>query len=326
MEISALEQSVERYRDKYGDYPPDFSSWVVIERHYRKIFPRIAQGELDRLRLLLDIDTTNDTNTSAPGTWPAHNAAAMDRGEALVWTLGGYSKNPINPFTGPGGPLELVATSASAVVYQINVDRPEKIHPFDPARLDYSDISSAAAVSATNRYLSSDGDLFPTYAVDEEGAPFVYFDSRTYAFFDPTLADFNGYGSTVYGFVRPYYSTLQNANTTGANYGTLANALGAWQFINPDSFQIVAPGLDGKFGSFAAIEFDGSSGGQEPLYFQYPSGRAIAPSTAGNTPGDLLVPGIRGFQESSKFNIVDDFQIDNVSSFSRAKLVDDLKE
>ena len=39
MEISALEQAIERYRDKYGDYPPDFSNWTVVERHYRKAFP-----------------------------------------------------------------------------------------------------------------------------------------------------------------------------------------------------------------------------------------------------------------------------------------------
>lgn len=326
MEISALEQAIERYRDKYGDYPPDFSNWTVVERHYRKAFPRIAPAELNLLQRLLDDDTSNDTTIGA--TPSTHNAALMDRGEALVWTLGGYSKNPINPFTGPGGPLELISSSATNAVYQINVDRPEKLYDFDPARLDYSDISSDTAVSATNRYVSADGDLFPYYSAGDDGAPFVYFDSRTYAYFDPTLG-FNGYGPTGngnFGFVRPYYSTLQNANTSGANYGTLSAALGAWQFIKPDTFQIIAPGLDGQFGSFAAIEVDGSSGGQEPLYFQYPSGLAIAPISSAATPGNLIVPGIRGFQESSKFGIVDDFQLDNVSSFSRAKLIDDLEE
>lgn len=328
MEISAIETALSRYEDKYGDRPPDFSSWAVINRHYRKIFPRISTAELNRLRLLTDVSTTNDVAIAAPATWPNHDATAMDRGEVLAWVLGGYSSNPINPFTGPGGPLSLVSSTATTIVYQVNIDRDNSLFDFDPARLDYSSINSAAAASLTNRYTTADGDLFLTYAAHNDGAPFVYFDSRTYALYDTPLSAFNGYGSTTYGVVRPYFSDLAVANTTGSDYASLGAALNAWQFVKPDSFQVIAPGVDGSFGSVATFEFDSSTSGAEPLYFQYPTGKAIAPSkaTGVDTPGELIIPGVSRFQEAAKFGGVEDFQLDNLTNFSKAKIVDDLKE
>ena len=57
----------------------------------------------------------------------------MDRAEAIVWTLGGYSSNPLFPFTGDGGPLELIPGTTQ---YQVNTDRDNEFFEFDPARLD----------------------------------------------------------------------------------------------------------------------------------------------------------------------------------------------
>lgn len=339
MEIGAIEQAIERYHDKYGDYPPDFSSWTVVERHYRKIFPRIGAAELERLQLLTDTnpgnDKVRDLNTVTPA---AHDPTALDRGEVLHWVLGGYSSNPLTPFTGPGGPLDDTEDpniGPNEIVFQINIDRDNSFYEFEPTRLDLSTIDAGSSVGENNRYESSDGDLFASYAVhdnDDVGPPFVYFDSRTYALYDATLADFNGYGSTAFGVIRPYYSNLSVANKGGNDYADLPAALRAWKFMNPDKYQIISPGLDGRFGSFASIAFDPSTNvtanGEEPLYFQYPTGLAIAPSKASgvNTPGDLLVPGIRAFQESSKFGGSDDFQADNITNFSKVAIIDDLEE
>lgn len=333
MEISAMEQAIERYHDKYGDYPPDFVSWAVVERHYRKIFPRIATGELDRLRMLTDVDPSNDKDRTKPSSWLAHDPTALDRGEVLAWVLGGYSSNPLTPFTGPGGPLvdtKDPSATANEIFYQINIDRDNKLYVFDPERLDLSTINAASPSGQNNRYLSSDGDLFASYAAtdDEVGPPFVYFDSRTYSFFDKTVSDFNGYGSTDFGVVRPYYSNMAVTNTSGADYPSITVALGAWKFMKPESFQIIAPGLDGVFGSKASFDFDPSTPGDEPLYFQYPTGRAIAPSknTGVDAPGKLVVPNVRAFQESSAFGITEDFQPDNITNFSTVQIVNDLKE
>lgn len=329
LEAGALEDALEKYEQKYGDYPPDFSDWTVVERHYTTIFPRITPSDLNRLRLLTDVDPSNDTLAvgAVPSSWPAHGGARLDRGEVFAWVLGGYSENALFPFTGPGGPLELVETDTTSgeVWYQMNSDRPNKLYDFAYERLDFSTINAGVAVNRSNRYVSSDGDLFPTYSAGE-GAPFLYFDSRTYAHFDPLLG-FNGYASTAFGVSRPYFSVQAVANPSGADYGSLANALGAWKFMKPDSFQIISPGVDNNFGTVAFFEFDSNSAGPEPVYFQYPTGQAIAPSSDSgvNQPAQLFIPGITGFQErTAPFGAAENFQLDNVTSFSNGSIVDDV--
>ncbi|MEC8475680.1 MAG: prepilin-type N-terminal cleavage/methylation domain-containing protein, partial [Planctomycetota bacterium] len=168
LELGAIEQAIERYQQQYGDYPPDFSNWTVVERHYRKIFPRIAPAELNLLQRLLDVDPSNDI--SASPTTAAHDPARMDRAEAIVWTLGGYSSNPITPFTGPGGPLSLVEGGTDAT-YQVNVDRDNEFFDFDTTRLDL------VIEDTDNYYKSSDSvagnpDLFPHYQASDK-TPFV---------------------------------------------------------------------------------------------------------------------------------------------------------
>ena len=66
--------------------------------------------------------------------------------------------------------------------YQVNTDRDNEFFEFDPARLDLEIEDKDDLISATNYYRSSDTDLFPKYAATDSGAPFVYFDARTYAF------------------------------------------------------------------------------------------------------------------------------------------------
>jgi len=354
MEVGSLEQAIEQYQQKYGDYPPDFSDWAVVERHYRKIFPRILQGELDRLRLLTDIDPSNDAATTLPSPWLAHDPTKMDRAEALVWALGGFSSNQQLPFTGPGGPLEAVVSPPNTAYYQVNTDRENALFDFDTARLGLSKINPALPVNSMNRYVTLDEagtpadpyDVFPAYTAIDGGAPFVYFDSRTYRFNAGTDATpiFNGYSSPSspdFGRIRPYASDIAVANPSGAAYTTRALALSAWQFMNPRTFQIIAPGIDGSFGSVGSFDVD-SDGTPDPIYFQYPSGRAIAGifGMGINTPGQLILTGnppltgspplrgpVRGFQEASAFpGVVDNFQLDNVTNFSRAQIVDDVEE
>lgn len=324
LEVDSIKNSINEYEARYGDYPPDFSSWAVIQRHYRKIFPRIGTGELNRLRLLLDVDPSNDTDTTFPSPFPAHDATLMDRAEVLVFVLGGYSDNPIAPFTGPGGPLEEIDTANTmSVTFQMNVDRPNRLFDFDQTKLDIVPSNSSSPLTATNRRVSSDTDLFANYAATKDGAPYVYFDSRTYTLFDAIVGDFNGYSG--FGVVRPYYSTNANPNATGADYATAAAALAAWDFMNPDTFQVIAPGLDSSFGAVAAYDFDTGTTGLEPVYFQYPSGNAIAPSLNEDSPGDLIITGVNGYQERSTFDATENFQLDNVTDFSSGKIVDDVQ-
>ncbi|EMI20564.1 protein containing Prepilin-type cleavage/methylation [Rhodopirellula maiorica SM1] len=311
MEVSSLETAIEKYREKYGDYPPDFSDPTVVSRHYGKLFPRMSTNDATLLANLM-------TGTT------------IDRAEALVWALGGYSEDIQRPFTGPGGPLVWTGDGTNSYTdtavtdtnrqdpanFQINTDRVNAFYDFEANRFGINTPDSTSPLTGTNRYLSTDDspqDLFPTYAARSGGAPFVYFDSRTYT---SSTGGFNGY-SSGFGTVRPYFSEEFNNNSSGADYATIDAALAAWKFMNPNKFQIISAGMDDSFGNTA-----NTSGGQ-PVYFQYPTGAAMAPSTSVDTPGGLLISGVSRYQESS-FGSNANAQADNITNFSNGTLVDDV--
>ena len=310
MELNSLETAVQKYQEKYGDYPPDFSDWAVVERHYRKIFPRIS-GDLVLLKTLL-----TDTN--------GYNPTIMDRGEVLAWALGGYSSDPLRPFTGPGGPFELVGMGGQAgdiPIYQVNTDRDNKLFDFTPAQLDLTIPNKNAPPTINNYYRSSDGDLFLSYAASTKTeTPFVYFDSRTYEYRNPlsTSKGFNGFWRPDAGPIRPYISDIVQTDQT-------------WQFMKPDSFQIIAPGLDGSFGWLS--KQNGTTGPNDndtvsAVYYQYPTGKAgqvvVNPSNGVRT--RVLRNDVSRYQEPVAANQIDNFQQDNLTNFADGKLIDELKE
>jgi prepilin-type N-terminal cleavage/methylation domain-containing protein len=139
LEIDVVEQALEAYKLQYGAYPPDFSSWPDVERHFRKAFPSIADSEL---RLLAQYTFLNNTFQRVPltGTGASANQdprstagfayyrQCMDPAEALVFCLGGFSSDAKKPFTGEGGPLSLIRSPGAAVtaaygLYQYNTER-----------------------------------------------------------------------------------------------------------------------------------------------------------------------------------------------------------
>ena len=325
LEIGGIEQAVERYQEKYGDYPPDFSDWTIVERHYRKIFPRISYGngvqgtpigDLDRLRLLLaghplaQGTATYTQNVNLSGL--VHNPIKINRAKAVVWTLGGYSSNPINPFTGDGGPLASLPDNAFA--YQINLDRDNALYEFDTTRLDLKirDKDELISLANNNFYTSSDDDPFPSYAAADDGAPFVYFDARTYAF-DAGAFGLNGYASPEFGNVRPYLSTQRTGDG------------GSWTFLNPDTFQVIAPGIDNNFGKMAFTEQNPSTVVGNAVYFQYPTGKAVFLNKASSPPWGLI-PNVSRYQEPVAWGLADNFQQDNLTNFADGKLIDELAE
>jgi prepilin-type N-terminal cleavage/methylation domain-containing protein len=324
MEVSALEQAIEQYQQKYGDYPPDFSDWNVVSRHYRKLFPRMGTNDFTLL--------FNMVHSGSPAVF---QPTSMDRAEALVWALGGYSEDIQRPFTGPGGPLSWIGDGVKSYTdssvtdverqtssnFQINADRVNSLFSFDADKLCYSKINSSSPITGTNRYTSTDdGDLFLTYAARDGGAPIVYFDSRTYDVYNASFGGFNGYGSTTFGAIRPYLSDKSNANPSGTPYATLPAALNGWQFMKKESFQIISAGLDNNFGSVGVGTLS-----SRQVFFQYPMGTAIEPSTSATTPGGLVVANVKGFQETSAFSgVVDNFHLDNITNFSTSQLLDDV--
>lgn len=330
-ELSLIEQGVSSYNTKYKDYPPDFSNWNIVRDHYLKIFPDIADSELTLLFRLCDDFADNDPNqltTTANVFVPAQ----MNRAEALVWSLGGFSSDPQFPFTGEGGPLKILdptglRTDPANVEYNPVRNSPEM--NFEESRLTMSKPANlGAARNYTNRFASNDdsgnvGDLvdpFPSYQLRQGQSPVVYFDSRTYAYSPGVngagVPEFNGYvrftSDSESGFdgIRPVYSQNPNFVPDPSPYPTIASALTGWQFANPDTYQVLAPGLDGLFGDVTDVDGGNVPNNSEPLYFQV-GGNAIWPKTStpappATTPNDLIytaiskydVTGVSGLRRS----------------------------
>ena len=150
VEIDILEQALETYKLNYGDYPPDFSDWRKVERHYRRAFPEIDNEELKILAQFCWLDQNYDrvapvvaggnTNSVDPRTQPgtySYYRPCMDPAEALVWSLGGFSTDAKRPFTGNGGPLSRRSNFANTTLdacynhFQYNSARDNSLFDFE---------------------------------------------------------------------------------------------------------------------------------------------------------------------------------------------------
>ena len=246
LEIQNLKNAIEQYKQKFGDYPPDGSNAVVFQRHIRIAFPRIAPQEIANLNSLI-LDSHNPAVTK------------LDAAEALVFFLGGFSDDPRFPFTGKGGPL---AANRSLGLFE-----------FDPTRLSIGTLTNIGTASnlilvsqstdetMLHNQASAERDIFPVYFPKGMDVPFVYFDSRTYM--PRSIYTYNGNTvppvqyppaewcagnphnhsvTLISGIARPYRSDERRQATTADEH--------EYKWINRDTFQIIAAGIDNDFGNF----------------------------------------------------------------------------
>lgn len=218
-EVNILAQGLESYKLEHGEYPPDFADWNKVETHFRKAFPNIDNNELRILAQFTHYNASWERTGEASGA-PAdprtssafgHYPHAIDRAEALVLCLGGYSSDAKRPLTGQGGPLVLVSgatlpTTPSATdfqLFQYNSERETGFYDFDQENLSLQLYTSGGPLGTTGAYVytrdedhSSTGsgaavfdnaagilyypDPFPTYHPPNSDLPIAYFSYRDY--------------------------------------------------------------------------------------------------------------------------------------------------
>ncbi len=323
MEIAEIEKAAHSYANEYGDLPPDGSSWVVMNRHLNKAFPKISAVDRTLLyNMCHEPNVAASNNPSGSTFYPV----AIDRAEAIVLFLGGLSADESRPFTGPGGPFQYIGTvgTDSPVEpdsYQYNTDRNSPRMDMDLARLTLAQLPNpTAAPSTSNRVLSSDdGDLIPTYVPNRRQAPYVYFDSRTYGYVVDTpisTLPYNGFAQGGFGAVRPYKTNL---NPPGGGSYTAATVPEALRWQNPDSFQIIAAGQDDHFGNVAFNPSDANM----PAYFIAETGEVMACNTSAGSGTGMVLPSVNGFQERSINSTYENTQLDNITNFSKQLTLQD---
>lgn len=297
-EIANIAMAVEAYRTKYGDYPPDGSSWPRMEAHLRKAFPNILISELQLLDPKYNqksaqvfpntvrnfyIRNDNDLSDTHFHLRPPprglgyqtldsslRSGRVFDSAEALVFFLGGFSSDPQKPFTGPGGPFKL--GPSGTLIY--NSQRENSFFEFKTSRLTLSDDGSIS-IDETVFGEGIPNDLLPVYigagpSLQQGGKPIVYFDSVTYQFSSSQDVYFNFF---VFGnfaespnCARPFLSTDLNTSVSPSPL----------LYSNPKTFQIMNAGYDNLYGCMAPKDISNNN----PLVlFTTPKGNAVAVDT-----------------------------------------------
>jgi len=159
-ELNQLYMAVEAYKQKFGDYPPDFSSITqasdlndtsnIVVRHFRKAFPRHKE----------DLKTyfTDNGNLNVP-----------DASQALAFWLSGSKLNndPRKPLTGSGDPIVLLDFDKSRL--EDDGDWASYLPKYSDAPYVYFDSRTYSDVSYTNSATSGDETVRP-YKFQPEGS------------------------------------------------------------------------------------------------------------------------------------------------------------
>lgn len=318
LECQAIAQAVEAYRTKYDDYPPDGADVTLMTRHLRKAFPNISPTEVALITGSFPLPGGN--LPVASGTLAG---SAMDPSEALVFFLGGFSDDPVFPFSGPGGPLIIMDDSSPAVQVksnhsgnissvQYNPDRQNPLYPFNQAQLTLAVTGGLTASSEDAALTGGAADLLPAYHPAGLQMPFVYFDSRTYQ--QSTIA--NRFATVSAGIVYPYRSTAINTKYNPADNSVISRNK-YFRFVNEKTFQIVSAGLDDNYG------------GQQGLFYMFkPSGGESTGTANSGDSLDLVAnisSGTHPMPQYTRFNnAAGTAQADNVTNFSEGTLEDSL--
>jgi prepilin-type N-terminal cleavage/methylation domain-containing protein len=263
-ELANIASAVEAYRNKYGDYPPDGSSWPIVEAHLRKAFPNILITEL---MLLNPANATNNgyvrNDNDLTGSHPL-GGRVFDPAEALVFFLGGFSSDPQRPLTGPGGPFVVNPDNTGAFMY--NTQRENSFFDFKNTRLT---LANGFSTDETFYNQGVPADLLPVYigagpSIQQGGVPITYFDSRTYQL-GAEYANFHipGPVASSPNCARPFLSNDVNAAFAGTPKPQ--------RYANDKTYQIMNAGYDNLYGCQSVASFISNS----QLYlFTAPGGTA----------------------------------------------------
>jgi len=268
MDIKQLEMACQAYKEKFGEYPPDFAfvndpsatinapARAIVLRHLAKAFPRYTpgvNGGVGWRGLRTDLSSAGiDADSLTPRTALAFWLGGVPD-PANNYLPSGFAANPTNPFQTPA-------------------QCPSRNNPFfdfDPTRLKPIWASGGGATRAW-LYWPQGITVDVTPGIDNVAGAITYFraENGTYTVdgtTPKTQADANG----TLGYVCPAIDTRLTANVS---------------YINPKSVQIFSSGLDTKYGDprstlfpFGGINFPVN--GSSCTVLAFPTGENYQPNT-----------------------------------------------
>lgn len=273
-ELKQLEMACQAYKEKFGEYPPDFfqcntdAGRSIVLRHLARAFPRyqppLGTGSTvteQRFNgFLSQLQTQTNWGFPASGANQGPNFGSNGPGAALLFWLGGRpnwrmasDSTPITPdSTGTGDdawdPTKPVTgfsgfSADPTAPFGNATSRTQPFFEFDPTRVGY--------YNGQLRYWHSGAEP----STDNADYCCVYFRAENNAY---TINN----GATVvpklFNNVRPAVDS-RLSNTTASS----------WVWVNPRTFQIFCAGADARYGLLSA-----------PVnWLLFPSGDNYAPET-----------------------------------------------
>jgi type II secretion system protein G len=278
MDVKQLEMACQAYKEKFGEYPPDFAlindptqpaaattaAKQIVLRHLAKAFPRFSgstwfafTGSLSAV----GIDIYSLTPQTALAFWlggipdPNNN-----------YLPSGFGADPTQPFSLP-------TASASLPLAPVCASRIGPFFDFDPTRL--MPVWTPRLIALSNQTGSRNLIYWPQGAAgNQTTGAITYFRAENGSY---TVTDANNLPNvkfqqdfrdtnTTPGVVYPAYDTRTS---------TLTGTPVVVNWVNPRSVQILSAGLDTLFGAVVPHR----TGGQNDAGLAFPTGDNYQPST-----------------------------------------------
>jgi hypothetical protein len=258
------------YKNEYGSFPPSdmrglwngssVNTAHPAYKHLQRIFPRIAE------------------NTNGGVASPYYWMAQMSPAQSLVFWLQGYFDNPQYPLTNYDPVTNQPVLSTGMPRAGTSTASRKKLFDFDESRFyaaglywsfsppfatgfqQFSTRNNAPAVFGANAAFARD---YPVYFPNQAGAglPYVYFASSNYSTL-PTGPVSSSIGPGMSPDIFYTATSVNGDNTAVAPYFNSGNCSilmpttpqfsWAQLHMNADTFQLIAAGADGNYGSLVA--------------------------------------------------------------------------
>ena len=259
VDIAGLEQALNSYRDKFGEYPPDCAELLTAPsavrqmiraafvQHFSRAFPRyVITGT--------STDAQWNTLRSVLSNQFSIDIYYLDSATSLTFFLGGVPEIVNRQFTG-----RLIGFSANPTnpFDTVSASRIPPFFDFDPSRL-----------VQTNRNWFR---YQPPYGSGSQVPPYVYFRAPYYYLNgnQVNVMEWRRINATGGGETEQFGTTQQSRMAQPSvrpyyNETAAVTTFSAEKFFNPRSFQILCAGADSNYGG-VVVGYDSTRGPRFPI-------------------------------------------------------------
>ena len=268
IQIYGIAQALEMYKAEFGEYPPDMFNDDDLVRHVKKRWPRTNYTNADDIRDAITFGYSG--NAERPVDYPLHDVNLEYPPAALALWLGGFPNydgifsgfyaDPEAPFT-----PSLARVDGARRVPNNTYDKKvfidlEMNKNVQLVTVSTSPLQTVPIVGMEHRFGFAPVVYF---RARPNGGPDAYTTQRPNGNVDVKQWSFSTIGLPEFGLCVPYADS--------------ASPAGDIRWHNPTTYQLIHPGLDGRFG-----EEERFIPGNDRTWRLTQSGRAITPADLDN--------------------------------------------